>query len=152
MTIEFSMNTANDLLLAKDQFPVDLDDAWQWIGYATKQKAKDKLLSNFDQKLDFNLNQTVRVQIEGDREVSRPYTRYSLTVDCFKMLGMMAATDKGREIRRYFLDCERVAKESFNAPIEPESFHDLTTLPSISRAIATDESAQSSEFFSRNFR
>ena len=68
MTIEFSMNTANDLLLDKDKFPVDLDDAWQWIGYATKQKAKDKLLSNFDQKLDFNLNQTVRVQIEGDRK------------------------------------------------------------------------------------
>ena len=67
MTIEFSMDIAHDLFLDKDKFPVDLDDAWQWIGYATKQKAKDKLLSNFDQKLDFNLNQTVRVQIEGDR-------------------------------------------------------------------------------------
>ena len=125
MTIEFSMNTANDLLLAKDQFPVDLDYAWQWIGYGKKQNATDTLLGIFEEGLDFNLTLERKVQIEGDRKVSRPYTKYSLTVDCFKMLGMMAATDKGREIRRYFLDCERIAKESFNPPIEPESFQSL---------------------------
>jgi hypothetical protein len=35
-----------------------------------------------------------------------------LTVDCFKSLGMMAGTDKGTEIRRYFLKCERIAKQA----------------------------------------
>lgn len=33
-----------------------------------------------------------------------------LTVDCFKSLGMMAGTEQGKKIRRYFLECERQLK------------------------------------------
>jgi hypothetical protein len=34
-----------------------------------------------------------------------------LTVDCFKSLGMMAGTQKGKEVRKYFLECEKIAKQ-----------------------------------------
>ena len=110
--VRFSMSLAQELFSSLDEMPVDFDLAWQWLGYATKQKAKDKLLSNFDQTLDFNLNQTVRVQNEGNRNVQRPYEQIVVTIDCFKQLGMMAGTDQGKQIRRYFLDCEKVARSS----------------------------------------
>jgi hypothetical protein len=34
-----------------------------------------------------------------------------LTIDCFKSLGMMAGTEQGKVIRKYFLECERIVKE-----------------------------------------
>ena len=39
----------------------------------------------------------------------RPSTEYTLTVDAAKCIGMMSGTDKGFEVRDYFLECERVA-------------------------------------------
>lgn len=109
--VTFSLAIAQDLVNKDDQFPVDLDLAWQWLGYATKQKAQNKLFGNFEQGLDYNLNQTVKVQIEGKRQVSRPYLQITLTIDCFKSLGMMAGTEQGKQIRKYFLQCEKVIKE-----------------------------------------
>lgn len=40
----------------------------------------------------------------------RPRTDYHLTIDTAKEMGMVEANAKGREIRRYFIDCERQAK------------------------------------------
>jgi len=52
-------------------------------------------------------NQTVKRTGRGgqNREDIR------LCVDCLKSLGMMAGTEKGKEIRHYFLECERIAKQ-----------------------------------------
>lgn len=119
----FSQDLAVTLVNSDDQFPVNFDDAWQWLGYATKQKAKNKLLNNFEQGLDFNLNQMVKVQNEGSRVVSRPYEQIMLTVECLKSLGMMAGTSQGREIRKYFLECERTVKKV--VPAQSERIREL---------------------------
>ncbi|MBW4469245.1 MAG: hypothetical protein KME45_03170 [Stenomitos rutilans HA7619-LM2] len=44
-----------------------------------------------------------------------------LTVDCFKSLAMMAGTDRGKEVRQYFLNCERDLKSRTLAPTQPLS-------------------------------
>ncbi|MBX9257305.1 hypothetical protein H1Q63_25855 [Desmonostoc muscorum CCALA 125] len=33
-----------------------------------------------------------------------------LSVDCFKLLAMLAETEQGDKVRLYFLECERIAK------------------------------------------
>jgi hypothetical protein len=45
-----------------EPYPVDFDPAWQWIGYASKQKGLDSLKRNFDEGMDFNFNQAVEVR------------------------------------------------------------------------------------------
>ena len=45
-------------------------------------------------------------------EGGRPSEFIKLTIDCFKSFGMMAGTEKGKEIRRYFLMCERQLKQT----------------------------------------
>jgi anti-repressor protein len=112
ISIAFSQELAQEYINSNDLFPVDFDNAWQWLGYSTKQKAKTKLENNFDKDLDYNVNQTVKVQNEGGRTVSRPYDAIFLTIDCFKSLAMMAGTSQGKQVRLYFLECEKIAKSA----------------------------------------
>lgn len=92
---------------------VDFDDAWKALGFSTKQKAEQLLKNNFDEGVDFtSLNQTVKREIGATRK-----NQITLTYDCFKMLGMMAGTAKGKEVRRYFIQIEKafyVAKEEWS--------------------------------------
>lgn len=107
--MEFSHGMALRLVRSQDEFPVDFDDAWQWLGYSAKHKAKSKLTRNFEKDLDYS-TKWLRVSHDKGSAASRT-EKIQLTVDCFKSLGMMAGTDKGKEIRRYFLECERTVKE-----------------------------------------
>ena len=110
--MEFSHELALMLLNSTDLFPADFEQAWRWIGYSTKQKAKNKLANNFEERIDYTITQMVK-RVEGNRGGgSVQFESIRLTVDCFKSLGMMAGTQKGKEIRRYFLECEQIAKQA----------------------------------------
>ncbi|PSB31371.1 hypothetical protein [Chlorogloea sp. CCALA 695] len=41
--MKFSHELALSLVQSTEQFPVNFDAAWKWIGYSTKQKAKNKV-------------------------------------------------------------------------------------------------------------
>lgn len=114
-TVTFSMELAHQIYNSGEQFPVDFDDAWQWLGYAKKQNAKDTLVDYFEEKIDF-----VRCGVKSSTG-GRPSELIQLTVDCLKSMGMMAGTEKGKEIRKYFLECERIAKEA----AKPQSTADM---------------------------
>ena len=36
-----------------ERFPVDFNEAWQWVGYSQKGHALEALKSNFEENLDF---------------------------------------------------------------------------------------------------
>lgn len=109
-SITFDQDFALSLYFSDDQFPIDFDDAWQWLGYSTKQKAKLKLQRNFEVEVDFtSFNQVVKC---ADGKGSSRCEKIILTVDCFKSMGMMAGTEQGKKIRSYFLQCEAIAKEA----------------------------------------
>lgn len=62
----------------------------------------------FRERVDYSTPyKKVRVQIEGNREVSREVEDYDLSVDMAKQLCMLQRTDKGMQIRQYFLDLEK---------------------------------------------
>lgn len=55
----------------------------------------------------------VKVAEKGElSKTGQVKVEYYLTIDAGKSIGMMSATDKGFEIRDYFLECERVAKQA----------------------------------------
>ena len=62
----------------------------------------------FSERVDYSTPyKKVRVQIEGNREVSREVEDYDLSVDMAKQICMLQRTDKGMQIRQYFLDLEK---------------------------------------------
>lgn len=113
---------------SEESFPIDFDSAWQWAGYSTKQKGLNKLKKHFEESTDF-LTGWCKSSTGG-----RPSVSYYLTNDCFKMFCMMAGTEKGKEIRRYYLECERQLKDnpsqSLSAKIDESSAiaHSITGL------------------------
>ena len=108
----FDLAIAQSLYDSNDRFPVDFDEAWRWLGYARKENALKNLLSSeFDDGIDFT-GTAVAVPSDTGFQPATPQKKYFLTVDCFKTLGMLSKTKFGKEIRRYFLHCEKLAKES----------------------------------------
>jgi phage anti-repressor protein len=117
----FTLETAQELYNTSEAFPIDFDMAWQVLGYSKKSNAKRMLSGYFDLKFDYivqdfqesidTIQDGVLLTTEENSNGGRPTEKISLTVDCFKELGMLAKTAKGKEIRQYFLQCERVVKE-----------------------------------------
>ena len=106
----FNKELALSLLGSGKEYPVDFEDAWQWLGYSSKQSAKKKLIRNFEEGEDFS-TKWMSVPHSNGLTASRTETIF-LTVDCFKSLAMMAGTEKGRETRQYFLRCEKELKNT----------------------------------------
>ena len=102
--MQLSLEVVRLLIESTEDFPVDLDDAWKWLEFKSKRTAKELLVDAFEEGLDF-------LRDLPKATGGRPSEVFILTVDCFKSLGMMAGTPKGKEIRKYFLDCERQVKE-----------------------------------------
>jgi phage anti-repressor protein len=101
------------LIQSDEQFPVDFEDAWQWIGYTRKDSAKRALISNFTQDIDFH------IPVESDnhaglspqeKAVATKEENIKLTSECFKSFCVMAGTARGKQARRYFLNCEAELK------------------------------------------
>jgi phage anti-repressor protein len=97
---EILLEQFGQIVRSTEQYPVDFDRAWQWVGYASKQKGLDSLKRNFEEEIDFS---TTRLKSTG----GRPTDGYFLTVDCFKVFCMMAGTEKGKEVRQYYLRIEK---------------------------------------------
>ncbi|MDZ7950089.1 hypothetical protein [Nostoc sp. DedQUE09] len=101
--LTFDQSLALSLYQSDEQFPIDLDNAWQWLGYSRKDKCLEAINSRLDKEIDFS---TIRGKSTG----GRPKQDIRLSIEGFKLLGMMAGTEQGKAIRKYFLECERIAK------------------------------------------
>jgi anti-repressor protein len=92
---------------SQDEYPVDFDNAWVWIGYSTKGNAKTALVKDFVEGVDFLLmNNQKRSYGKGGHNAEKIY----LTVDCFKQFCMMAGTARGKQVRLHYLEIEKKFK------------------------------------------
>lgn len=66
----------------------------------------------FQPQVDFNSYKKVQVQLEGNREIRREFSDYIITIDMAKELSMIQRTEKGKQARQYFIQCEKFIEES----------------------------------------
>jgi phage anti-repressor protein len=109
-------------VIATEQFPVDFNEYWQWLGYSKKENAKRAFLNcDFEKGFDFELlisEESVNHDTYSAQEkaVLAKTEIINLTVDCAKSFAMMARTEKGKEIRKWYLEIEKELRDIKNKP------------------------------------
>lgn len=98
------------IIRSEKEFPIDFDDAWFWIGYARKGTAKDALTANFQRGVDYEIFASEYSEAKKKGRGGHNRELIFLTADCFKAFSMMAGTQKGKEVRIYYLNCEKELK------------------------------------------
>jgi phage anti-repressor protein len=108
MAENFTLDLAKNLYFSDNDFPVDFDVAWEWLGYSRKDNAKRSLENcGFVESVDY---QALRIVEELSTGGSTRKDVLKLTVDCLKHWAMMSGTEMGKQVRLYFLECEKIAK------------------------------------------
>ena len=65
-------------------------------------------------KFEENFDYIVFDKKDENLKGGRPTTEYIISVDMTKHLGMMERNDKGHEIRKYYIEQEKIARDALN--------------------------------------
>jgi phage anti-repressor protein len=98
-----------------DDFPINLENVFKMIGFAHKGNAKRTLENNFTKDEDYKSSfiPTDKREIGGSLN-----EQIMLNVDTFKNLCMIAKTDKGKAIRKYYVKLENIYNKIIKEEIE----------------------------------
>jgi hypothetical protein len=92
----------------KNDFVIDLDNVWKWIGFSQKVKAKVLLENNFIEEKDYvkslshAVKQTPHTKGGQNREI------FMLNIETFKKFCLKAGTKKADEIHDYYMKLEEI--------------------------------------------
>ena len=95
----------------KNDFVIDLDNVWQWLGFGQKVNAKRVLEKNFLINTDYKLllcqpaKQTTNTKGGHNKET------FMLNIKTFKLFCIKAETKKADEIHEYFVKLEEILQE-----------------------------------------
>jgi hypothetical protein len=97
----------------KNDFVIDLDDVWTWIGFKQKIKAKILLEKHFILDKDYKISLS-HAGKQDNNHGGQNKQIYMLTVKTFKLLCLKAGTKKADEIHEYYLKMEEMLHEISN--------------------------------------
>lgn len=92
---------------------IDLEIIAKWLG-THKHKLKKTLLQSYQKNIDYIIKKTPKTKSKGgqNREI------ILVTIDCFKMICQSTKSVKGKEVRRYFIEVEKLMDKYKNYIIE----------------------------------
>lgn len=108
-------------------FPINLEHIFKMIGFANKENAKRTLKNNFVEDEDYK-----KLLVRRDEQVSKiengknlggaglNHETIMLNVDTFKNLCMIAKTEKGKEIRKYYVKLETIYNDIIKEEIDEQ--------------------------------
>jgi phage anti-repressor protein len=98
-----------------NDYPINLEHVFKMIGFANKGNAKRTLENNFTKDEDYKI---LLIRTEKQLHGGHNEENIMLNTDTFKSLCMLAKTDKGKEIRKYYVKLEniynRIIKHNIN--------------------------------------
>ena len=103
---------------ATNDYPINLENVFHMIGFANKGNAMKTIKSNFTLDEDYKL---LIIPREKKQNAGRSEHEIMLNVDTFKSLCMLAKTDKGKEIRKYYVKLENIHNKIIKQEIEQQN-------------------------------
>ena len=113
-----------------NDYPINLEHVFKMIGFANKENAKRTLKNNFTKDEDYKTVlvrtdeqlQTLLVRTDEqktkDNRGGHNQEIVMLNIDTFKNLCMLAKTDKGKAIRKYYVKLENIYNQIIKEEIE----------------------------------
>lgn len=105
---------------ATNDFPINLENVFKMIGFANKGNAMKTIKSNFIENEDYKtlLFHTEKQKKTDETRGGHNKEKIMLNVDTFKNLCMIAKTEKGKEIRKYYVKLENIYNKIIKEEIE----------------------------------
>jgi len=91
-----------------NDYPINLDNVWKMLDFANKGNAKRTLENNFTKDEDYKITVLPRENGKFSTE------EITMNVDTFKNLCMISKTEKGKEIRKYYVKMENILNKVIN--------------------------------------
>ena len=95
----------------KNDFIIDLDNVWKWLGFSQKVRAKELLEKHFKIDIDYQKSlslagkQTTHTKGGQNKEI------FMLNIDTFKKFCLKAGTKKADEVHEYYIKLEETLHE-----------------------------------------
>ena len=94
----------------KNDFVIDLDNIWKWLGFSQKIKAKQLLEKKFTINIDYKISLYQLVK-QDKKHGGNNKEIILLTVKTFKLFCIKAGTKKADQIHEYFVKLEELLHE-----------------------------------------
>jgi phage anti-repressor protein len=95
----------------KNDFVIDLDNIWKWLGFSNKANAKILLEKQFKLNVDFTNLLLLQQKQEHATHGGHNKETFMLNINTFKKFCLKAGTKKADEIHDYFIKLENVLQE-----------------------------------------
>jgi hypothetical protein len=95
----------------KNDFVIDLDNVWQWLGFSQKVNAKRVLEKNFTIDNDYRILLCQVAKQTTDARGGHNKEFIMLNIKTFKLFCIKAGTKKADEIHEYFIKLEEILQE-----------------------------------------
>lgn len=103
----------------EDELIIDFDVVCKWLK-VLKENLKKVLEKNFEEKYDYEQKRLTKKTKNGGTY----YDKIMITPNCFKELCMISQTAKAKEVRKYFIEMERLVKR-YHEMIQQEVYDEL---------------------------
>ena len=95
----------------KNDFIIDFDNVWKWLGFTRKDNSKRLLEKFFTIDIDYKI---VFLRTEENLNGGRPSETIMLNVNTFKKFCLKAGTKKADEVHDYYIKLEELLQETIN--------------------------------------
>ena len=96
---------------SKNDFVIDLDNVWQWLGFSSKHKAKELLNKIFINDKDYKCLLFRRGEQDDKTHGGHNKETIMLNIKTFKKFCLKAGTKKADEIHDYYIKLETVLQD-----------------------------------------
>ena len=96
---------------SKNDFVIDLDNIWQWLGFSQKIKSKQMLEKNFTINKDYKLLLCQPAKQSNETRGGHNKEIFMLNIETFKKFCLKAGTKKADEVHDYFIKLENIMFE-----------------------------------------
>lgn len=102
-----------------NDYPINLEDVFKMIGFANKGNAMKTIKSNFTEEEDYKIVFFRMEKNPTNKDLGgRPQETVMLNTDTFKNLCMLAKTNRGKSIRKYYVKLENIFNKIINDEIQ----------------------------------